>query len=393
LPNERTILSTCEWRIPLSDLDYGAEEEEAALRVVRSKWLSAGPEVEAFEREFAALIGVRHAIAVANGTAALHLSYLAVGVGPGDEVIQPAINFVAAANMTVAVGATPVFAEILGLGEPTIAPAEVERSITPRTKAVVVMHYGGYPCRMVEIERICRERGVSLIEDACHGVGARYLDEDKGRLDGKMLGSLGDIGCFSFFSNKNLATGEGGMVVTDQDDVAHRVRLLRSHGMTTLTWDRHQGHASSYGVAANGYNYRLDDLHAALGRVQLRKLAKNNERRRGLVEEYWRHLALFPRWVLPFVGKSAAGSGHLMAVVAPGIEKRAQAAHALKEARIQTSLHYPCVADFEAFHRFGSGRLKHSRTFADRAITLPLFPTLRAEQVEEVCRLIREACA
>jgi dTDP-4-amino-4,6-dideoxygalactose transaminase len=157
-----------EWRIPLSDLSFGADEEEAVLRVLRSRWLSMGPEVQAFEQEFASLLNVKHALAVANGTAAIHLAYAAAGLGPGDEVIQPAINFVAAANMTMAVGATPVFADIIGLREPTIDPAEIERLITPRSKAVVVMHYGGYVCHMAEINALCRERGLLVIEDACH---------------------------------------------------------------------------------------------------------------------------------------------------------------------------------------------------------------------------------
>ncbi len=178
-----------DWRIPLSDLDYGEEEKEAVLRVLASKWLTMGPEVQAFEREFAEFLGVKHALAVANATAALHLAYLALGLGPGDEVIQPALNFVAAANMTVAVGAAPVFADIVGLDEPTIDPQDIERKITPRTKAVVVMHYGGYLCRMSEISDLCRRRGLALIEDACHAVGARYLNPADSTLHNRMAGA------------------------------------------------------------------------------------------------------------------------------------------------------------------------------------------------------------
>ena len=251
-----------EWRIPLSDLDYGREEEVAVERVLRSRWLSMGPEVEAFEREFADYIGTQYAVAVANGTAALHITYLALGLSRGDEVIQPAINFVAAANMTVAVGANPVFADIIGLEEPTIDPVEVERKITPRTRAVLVMHYGGYPCRMADIQNICHRHDLALIEDACHAVGASYADPMGRPPNGHRAGKLGDVGCFSFFSNKNMATGEGGMITTDRDDLVKRLRLLRSHGMSSLTWDRHRGHANSYEVTVNGYNYRLDEIRA-----------------------------------------------------------------------------------------------------------------------------------
>jgi len=272
-----------DWRVPLSDLDYGSEEANAVQRVIASKWLSMGPEVQAFEQEFAAMQGSKHALAVSSATAGLHLALLALGVGPGDEVVQPALNFVATANMTVAVGATPVFADICSLDEPTIDPSEVERLISPRTKAAVVMHYGGSLCRMAELTELCTAHGVAIVEDACHAVGVAYRDARNRRPNGIMAGSIGDISAFSFFANRNIASGEGGMVVTNRADLAERVRLLRSYGMTTLTWDRHKGHAGSYDVMNPGYNYRLDELHAALGRAQLKKLERNNQRRRNLL--------------------------------------------------------------------------------------------------------------
>jgi dTDP-4-amino-4,6-dideoxygalactose transaminase len=378
------------WRIPLSDLSYGPEEEVVAVRVLRGRWLSMGPEVQAFEKEFADFVGVQHAFAVANGTAALHLAYLALGLGPGDEVLQPAINFVAGANMTVAVGAAPVFGDVIGLGEPTLDPAEVERLVTPRTRAVLVMHYGGHCCRMAEVRALCERHGLALVEDACHAVGGRYLDADGRAPHGKRAGALGDVACFSFFSNKNLATGEGGMVTTDRDDLAGRLRLLRSHGMTSLTWDRHRGHASSYDVLAHGFNYRMDELHAALGRCQLRKLEHGNGRRKELVGSYRRHLSDLPGWTLPFGDPPGESGYHLMVAVAPDEAVRQRVVHALKEAGIQTSLHYPCIPDFEAFAAHRPGGLAHSRAFTRRAVTLPLYPGLTAAQVEEVCATLRK---
>jgi dTDP-4-amino-4,6-dideoxygalactose transaminase len=349
-----------------------------------------GPEVSAFEDEFAGFIGVKHALAVANGTAALHLALLALGIGPGDEVIQPAINFVAAANMTAAVGAVPIFADILALEEPTIDPASIEAQITSRTRAVVVMHYGGYSCRMNEIRDVCRRYDLTLIEDACHAVGATSGDNGAGSPGGQSAGGLGDISCFSFFSNKNLATGEGGMVATDRDDLADRVRKLRSHGMTTLTWDRHRGHGSSYDVARHGYNYRTDEVHAALGRAQLIKVQANNESRRRLVARYADALADLSGWIVPFAGWHHSSAYHLMIVVAPDVESRQIAVQALREARVQTSLHYPCIPDFGAFGD-RKAQVPRSRSFATRAISLPLHPMLQPQQVDEICAMAKEA--
>jgi dTDP-4-amino-4,6-dideoxygalactose transaminase len=368
----------------LSDLDYGAEEEAAVVRVLRSKWLSMGPEVEAFESEMASALGVSHALAVANGTAALHLAQLALGIGPGDEVIQPAINFVAAANTTIAVGATPVFADIVSVDEPTIDPAAVERLIGPRTRAVVVMHYGGYPCRLTELAELCSRHGLALVEDACHAVGATFRDVHGRPPHGAKPGTVGDVGCFSFFSNKNLATGEGGMVVTPRADLASRLRMLRSHGMTTLTWDRHRGHASRYDVLAHGYNYRLDEIHAALGRCQLRKLPANNSRRGDLVSAYRREFAAIEGWTVPFAKHPGDSAYHLAVVVAPVPDMRDRAVERLRASGIQTSLHYPAVHTFTAFRMFPASGLDRSTAFASRAITLPLFPTMTLDQVNDV---------
>jgi len=287
------------WKIPLSDLDYGPEEEQAVLAVLRSKWLTMGEVTQQFEREFAAFTGSKYAFAVSNATVALHLAYSALGLVPGDEVITPSLTFVATSNAVLYTGATPVFADILGPDELTIDPADVERKITPRTKAIAVMHYGGYPCRMPAILDIARRHHLAVVEDAAHAPGAS--------LDGRPLGAWGDAGCFSFFSNKNLATGEGGMIVTDRDDLAEAIRLQRSHGMTTLTYDRHKGHAYSYDVVALGCNYRIDELRSALGRVQLQKLPENNVRRRALTLKYWEALE-GSGLVLPFRNQQSAAA-------------------------------------------------------------------------------------
>jgi dTDP-4-amino-4,6-dideoxygalactose transaminase len=378
-----------DWRIPLSDLDYGSEEASAVQRVIASKWLSMGPEVQAFEQEFAAMQEAKHALAVSSATAGLHLALLALGVGAGDEVIQPALNFVASANMTVAVGATPVFGDICSLDEPTIDPSEVERLISPRSKAVVVMHYGGSLCRMAELTELCAAHGIPIVEDACHAVGVAYHDDRNRWPNGVMAGSIGDISAFSFFSNKNIASGEGGMVVTNRADLGERVRLLRSHGMTTLTWDRHKGHAGSYDVVNPGYNYRLDELHAALGRVQLKKLERNNQRRRELLAIYREAVQSLSGWTMPSAASIQHSSGHLMVIVAPNPGIRERAVQALRESGIQSSMHYPCVADFTGFTGSSEQSLELTKQFTRRAITLPLFPTLHADWINEIVEVLR----
>ncbi|HZW04152.1 MAG TPA: DegT/DnrJ/EryC1/StrS family aminotransferase, partial [Anaerolineaceae bacterium] len=213
-----------DWQVPLADLDFGAEEKEAVQDVLDRGWLAMGAGVQAFEQEFAGLVGSRHAVAVANGTVSLHLACLALGLGPGDEVIVPSLTFVATAAAILYVGATPVFADIHSEDDLTISPDSIEEAVTDRTRAIMVMHYGGYACDMPAINDLAAKYGLAVIEDAAHAPGAV--------LDGRGLGVWGAVGSFSFFPNKNMTTAEGGMVVTDDDELAERMRQLRSHGMT-----------------------------------------------------------------------------------------------------------------------------------------------------------------
>lgn len=267
-----------EWTIPLSDIDFDEEEVQAVKRVLRSKWLSMGPVTQQFEEEFAQYLGVQHAFGVSNGTAALHTAHEGVGIKAGDEVITPSLTFVSTANAILYCGAKPVFADITSFDEFNISPEEIMEKITSKTKAITVVHYCGYPCDMDEIQDIAQDHKLTIIEDAAHAPGAEYK--------GQKCGTIGDVGCFSFFANKNLVTGEGGMIVTDKNTLAEKIRAMRSHGMTTLTWDRHKGHAHSYDVLDRGFNYRISEIASALGMVQLKKLDNNNEKRRRLTNEY-----------------------------------------------------------------------------------------------------------
>jgi dTDP-4-amino-4,6-dideoxygalactose transaminase len=335
-----------------------------------------GPRVEEFEQAFAEFIGASHAIAVANGTAALHLTLLAAGCGPGDEVVVPSLNFVAAANAIVHTGAAPIFCDIAGPDDLNLDPADVEAALSERTKAILVLHYGGHPCGMDAVLELAERRGLVVIEDAAHAPGATYR--------GRACGTLGSIGCFSFFSNKNLPVGEGGMIVTNDDELAAQLRLLRSHGMTTLTWDRHRGHASSYDVVLPGFNYRLDEIRAVVGLAQLRRLPEENAARAEVVARYRDQLHGTSGLTMPFAPvEGLEPSHHLAVVVLPEGAERDGIRASLEDRGIQTSVHYPPIHGFTAYH--GSHRvLPRTDALAERLLTLPLYGGLRDEQVEAV---------
>jgi dTDP-4-amino-4,6-dideoxygalactose transaminase len=369
------------WQVPLSDVATDEELVRAAAETVESGWWSMGPRVAAFEQAFGELTGSKHALAVANGTAALHLALLAVDCAPGDEVLVPSLNFVAAANTIVHTGATPVFVDIVGDHDLNMDPADVEAAITAKTKAIVVLHYGGYASDMDALSRIAEEHGVTLVEDAAHAPGGSW--------NGRKCGTFGAVGCFSFFSNKNLPVGEGGMIVTDDDDLKERLRLLRSHGMTTLTWDRHRGHAHSYDVVTHGFNYRLDEIRAALGLVQLRRLPDENAGRAEVSRRYREALHGTAGITMPFPDPAAQAhsSHHLAVVLLPEGVDRVAVRERLNEKRIQTSVHYPPIHQFTAYEELGSRRaLPRTDAVANRVVTLPLYAALTDEQVETVVR-------
>lgn len=376
------------WQIPLADVDFGIDEEEAVTNVIRSGWLTMGEVTRTFENEFAQYNNIGHAVAVSSGTAALHLACIALGLGPGDEVIVPALTFVATANAVRYVGATPIFADISGPHDLNISPESIQAKITDRTKAIIVMHYGGYACEMQKINEIAKHHSLYVIEDAAHAIGST--------LENRALGTWGDIGCFSFFSNKNLVTGEGGMVVTADADIAKRVASLRSHGMTSLTWDRHQGHAWSYDVEDLGYNYRLDEIQSAIGRVQLSKLDSNNQKRFEHTQRYWTNLSEhLPDIGLPFSRHPGHSACHIMPVILPENINREPVMEYLKEKRIQTSIHYPPVHTFSSFRDayidYGTGKLINTEQVALKELTLPLYPGLDPEKIDYVVFSLREA--
>jgi len=371
-----------DWRVPLVDLNIDQSEEEAVLDVLRRRWLTMGSVTQTFEKEFAEYVGANHALAVSNATVALHLACLSLGIGPGDEVIVPSLTFVATANAVLYTGAEVRFADIYGQDDLNIAPDSIAALVTPRTKAIIIVHYGGFPCRIDEIGKIAVEHNIAMIEDAAHAPGSWHSD--------RHLGTWGDVGCFSFFSNKNLSTGEGGMLVTNRDDIIEKVRTLRSHGMTTLTWDRHQGHAYSYDVVDLGYNYRIDEIRSALGLAQLNKLEDNNNRREIISKRYWDGFKN-QKIGLPFQGIQGRFSHHLFPIILPGTMDRIAFIDLMRKSGIQTSIHYPPIHQFSYFRqRYSDVVLPITEDIARREVTLPLYPTMKDEDIDFV---IGKVCA
>jgi dTDP-4-amino-4,6-dideoxygalactose transaminase len=371
-----------DWKVPLADVVISEDDIDAVSEVYRSGWLSMGPQTEALERDFERFTGARHALAVANGTAALHLICAAAGIGAGDEVVVPSLTFVATVNAVAYTGATPVFADVVSVTEPWLDPDAVAAVMSERTRAIMTMAYGGHPGQTAALATIARERGIALLEDAAHAVGTR--------VGGRHLGTFGLGGAFSFFSNKNLAVGEGGMVVTEDDEAGGRMRLLRSHGMTTLTWDRHRGHASGYDVVDLGFNYRIDEPRAALAARRLQRLDAENALRAGLDARY-RELFAGVSGLTPALApvRDAQLAHHLFTVVLDEGLDRPAFRDALATRGIQTSVHYPPAHRFSIYA--GARELPVTDDYAARTVTLPMFATMTRGQQDEVVDAIHAA--
>lgn len=364
--------------IPLFKLDYDVLEEEAVLEVLRSKWISTGPKTSQFETMFGEMLGSSYSLALSNCTAALHIALQVMGVGEGDEVIVPSLTFVATANSVKFVRATPVFCDVKGLDDLTMSPEHVKSLITNKTKAIIVMHYAGYSCDMDPIMALAKEHNLFVIEDACHGPLSEYK--------GKKLGTIGDIGCFSFFSNKNLSTAEGGMLVTNNKEYFDRAKAMRSHGMTVLSYEKSKGHTTGYDVSEIGYNYRMDDIRAALGCVQLQRLEHDLHLRQQVRQYYLKHLSSVDGIVVPFTNREDFSSNYIFPVVLTNStkDKRENVRKALREMGVETSAHYPAVHKFSLYA--GSGEnLPNTEYIADNEITLPMYGTLTEDEVKFVC--------
>lgn len=373
-----------DWIVPLSDVRLRADEIDAVVAVYRSGWLSQGPKVAAFEAAFAEYVGCRHAVATSSATTALHLICVAIGLGPGDEVVLPSLTFAATAATVSQTGATPVFADIRAPDRPWLSTDAAESAIGPRTRAVVAVSYGGHPGELQGLRELAGAHRLALVEDAAHALGSR--------LGARHLGTFGDAGAFSFFANKNLPLGEGGMLVTDDDAIARRARLLRSHGLSSGTWQRHHGGDVDYDVIEPGFGYRLDEARAALGLMMLPRLAERNARRAAHAERYRLALARIGG-VRSAIGQTpgVTNAWHIQPLLLDeGIDRSAFRAR-LRDAGVQTSMHYPPLHLTRAFGSQPRLRLTVTEDYAARTVTVPLFPHMSAMQCSHVIEAVARA--
>ena len=372
------------YKIPLFDLNVGIEEEVAILKTLRSKWISMGENVVSIEKKFAHHLHIKHAVGVSSCTAALHLALMILGIKKGDEVIVPSLTFIATVNAVRYVGAIPVFADIVSPEILNISHLDVTAKITKKTKAIIAMHYGGFACDMDSIIRIARKNNLYLVEDAAHAPDSQYKNQ--------MLGTLGDIGCFSFYSNKIITCAEGGMLVTKNSTYNIRAKRLRSNGMSVLSYDRAKAHATEYDICELGYNYRMDDIRAGILLAQLNKLKSDVRKRQELRNYYIDKLSSVTGITIPYRHFPYRSSNYIFPIILNGMgtSKRNAIRQKLGESGIQTSVHYPCVHRFSIYRGY-KAHLKMTEYVSDNLITLPLFYNLSYRQIDYIVKMLKEA--
>ena len=372
------------YKIPLFNLNFDEREAQAAYDTIKSGWISTGPKNEELEKMFIDMWKVNYAVSMTNCTAALHVCCMVCGLGPGDEVLCPSLTFAASVNCIRYAGATPVFCDIVGPEHININPKDIEKKITSKTKAIVVVHMAGFPADMDAIMAIAKKHNLKVIEDACHGPLSEYK--------GKKLGTIGDCAAFSFFSNKNISTGEGGMFITNNEEMAKKARLLRSHGMTTMSYQRASGHATAYDILELGYNYRMDDIRAAIAIEQLKKLPGDLERRIHVRQRYVELLSNVKGVVVPFTDNKEFVSNYIMPVILTegDVARRDAVRDKIHEAGVQTSVHYPAIHKFSIYKDYGAV-LPKTEYVTEHEITLPMYAALTDEQIDFICNTVTHA--
>jgi len=364
------------------------DDRKATVNALKSRWLTGGPQAKKFEELFADYVGAKHAVAVNSCTAALHLSMRALKIRSGDEIIVPDLTFAATANAPLFCGAKPVFADI---DEKTfnISPNDVLERITPRTKAIIPVHYGGQPCNMKEILEIAEDHKLFVVEDCAHSLGSTY--------DGQQMGTFGIMGCFSFYPTKIITTLEGGMVTTDDEKICKRLRLLREHGMNRTALERESSTTWFYDVVDLGYNYRLPEALAALGIAQLKRINEGIKRRIRAASYYTKQLSKYAEVITPYTAGNRSHIFHLYTIRIQKNPRGATRNHVFKrllDSGIQSSVHYTPLHLMSFYKQFldqKSHNFPVAEKIYDEILSLPLYPTLLKSAMEKVTTEIRNA--
>src|SRR3989338_4046300 len=362
--------------IPYGRQTIDNDDIKAVVSVLRSDWLTQGPTVSKFEDSLARYCNAKHAVAVSSGTAALHLAYLAAGLGSGDEIITTPNTFVATSNMLLAVDAKPVFCDIR-LDNYNLDETKIEKFITSKTKAIVPVHFGGQSCEMDTILKIAKKHNLLVIEDACHALGASY--------NNKKIGSMGDMTVFSFHPVKSITTGEGGAILTNNPEFYKKLAHLRTHGII-------KDEKGFNVMTALGYNYRITDIQTALGVSQLKKLDKFVKARQKAFNIYRTELANVKEILIPSINPNTVSSNHLFVIRTKDSTKRDPLASFLKQNGIGVNFHYPTVYSHPYYRENGHRNitLKNADLYHNSCITLPLYVSLTKKQVKYVCNAIKQ---
>jgi perosamine synthetase len=375
--------------LPFHVPDIGEAEVQAVVETLRSGWLTTGPKVKQFEEEFARYVDCGHAVAVNSGTAALHLALEAAGVGEGDEVILPTMTFAATAEVVFYLRAWPVLIDCQR-DTLNLDPGQLEKAISPRTKAIIPVHFGGHPCEMGGILEIARAYNLAVIEDAAHALPARW--------GGKMVGTIGDITCFSFYATKTITTGEGGMATTEHPEWAERIRIMSLHGISKDAWKRYTAAGSwDYEILFPGYKYNLTDVAATLGIQQLRKCDRFWQQRQHYAELYHKGFTDVPEVTVPPLLKreDQQHAWHLY-VIQLELERlridRRQFIELLKQQHIGTSVHFiplhlhPYYRENFGYYR---GDFPNASAVFERIISLPIYPKMTEMDVHKVIEAVK----
>ena len=367
--------------LPFSRPSIGDDEIREVTEVLRSGWITTGPRTVRFEKDFAAYVGAKHALALSSGTAALHCAYWALDLKPGDEILCPSLTWPATANMVLALGAKVVFADI-DRDTRQIDPKDVEKKITKKTRAIVPVHFAGAPADIDALKAIAGKK-IKIIEDAAHAAGTEYK--------GRRIGSHGNTAIYSFHPIKDITTGEGGMLTTDDDKLAERVKLFKFHGVSRDAWKAYGSAATAhYDTVVAGFKYNLTDIASALGIHQLRRLDGFIERRRQVAERYLAGLADTPGLGLPEAPAYAhRHAWHLFTVL---VEKRDDFMARLKEQNIGSGLHFEAVHRL-SLYRKGAKKLPRTEHVCSRILSLPLFPDMTDQDADDVIAAVRRLLA